>query len=148
MMLAIVDAQDVPLFLLPDDADLEKFDLSGLSVRPATPADDPPQPPKSLTASQILNLFTIPERARARRLLTATWPPGHPQQGELIDPDANVQVLLDSLIARGEEPLPLDSSFFTQGAALFLGLGLFDGATPAEKQARAARVLAGEPPNG
>jgi hypothetical protein len=147
-MLAVVDSQGEVQLLLPDDAELASYDLAGMTVRAATDADMPPPGPKSLRASQILNLFTITERARARRLLTATWPAGHPLAGDLIDPEANMQVLLDTLIARGNEPLPLDSSFFTQGAALFLGLGLFDGATPAEKQARAARVLAGELPDG
>lgn len=145
-MLAVVSAAGVIELLLPDDADLSRYDVAGKTVRPATAADMPPPPAPSLTASQIMSLFSVSEHARARRLLTATFPPGHAQAGELIDPQAHVQVLIDRLAALGDRRLALSDPFVVQGAALFLAYGLFDGATAQQQQARAAQVLAGQPP--
>ena len=94
----------------------------------------------ALDAQRILSLFTPAERAACRRLIFATFPAGHPHAGELIDPTASAQVLMDSLIAR-RDPLPLDDPYFTQGVAMLTALGILT-------QARAAHVLAGLLPEG
>jgi len=93
---------------------------------------------KRLHPFQLLNLFTIAERAAGRRLLYVRFPEGHPQAGELVDPAGVVQVLLDSLIA-AREPIVLDSSYYVGGVAMLQQFGIL---TPE----RAAQVLAGLPP--
>lgn len=91
---------------------------------------------RALWPEQILALYTVAQRGRARRMLTAVHPPGHVMAGQLIDPDASVQALLDALLAH-RDPVPLDSSWHIQGTALMRGLGVI------ESDAEAARILAG-----
>lgn len=94
--------------------------------------------PPALPARQIYyRLFTVPERAMARRLAVAVWPEGHPFAGQLMDPDGVVQVLIDSLLA-SDDMIAADSELHQQGVALLAGLGVL---TPE----RAAQVLAMEP---
>lgn len=97
----------------------------------------PPVP--ALWPDEILGLYTVQQRARARRLITERWPEGHPLAGQLLDPDGNAQALIDSLIAHRSR-IALDSPWHVNGTALMRGLGVL------ESDAEAARVLAGTPP--
>jgi len=138
--IALVDGGGAVVMLIPAAADLSAYAMEGLTARPATAADEPVVPPAAprLTPFQVLNLFTIAERAAARRLIDARFPEGHPKAGDLIDPAGVVQVLLDSLIA-AQDPIALDSSYHLGGVAMLQQFGILTAA-------RAARVLAGLPP--
>ncbi|WP_439532024.1 hypothetical protein [Polymorphobacter sp.] len=94
------------------------------------------RPPDKLAPDAILSLFTIAERAAARRMLTAVWPVGHPMAGQLVDPEGNIQVLLDSLIAR-RDPVERTDTLFVQGIEALVLYGIL---TP-ERAARAAQGL-------
>lgn len=107
--------------------------------------------PRRLTGLQILGLYTAAQHGRARRMLDArfpaTFPPGHPQAGqphpqagELIDPNALVQRLVDATLAL-REPIAVTDAFHQNGTAFLRAVGVI------ESDAEAARILAGLPPS-
>jgi len=95
--------------------------------------------PRMLTGLQILGLYTAPQHARARRMLNTVFPDGHAQAGQLVDPDALVQRLVDATLAlprliSATDPLHIN------GTALMRATGVI------ETDAEAARIAAGIPP--
>lgn len=84
--------------------------------------------PRVLTARESLALLSATERGR---LLSATV--------------AQLQQLVVAALA--VDRVVIGSIEHAQAVALMLGLGIFDGATPAEQQARAAAVQAGLQPD-
>lgn len=138
--------------VLNDPSDLG-LDMTGLSVaelaeapnqhsqrwNPQTLAFEAYTPAPRLTGLQILGLYTAAQHARARRMISAVYPAGHEYEGDLIDPDALVQRLVDATLAL-HEPISLDSAFHINGTALLRQLGVI------ESDAEAARILAGTPP--
>ena len=92
-----------------------------------------------LTATQILGLYTTAQHARARRMLFATWPAGHPWEGQLVDPDGLTQRLVDATLTL-REPLPVTDPFHQNGTAWLRAVGVI------ESDAEAARIAAGIPP--
>lgn len=99
--------------------------------------DAPPVP--RLTGLQILGLYTSAQHARARRMLVAVFPAGHPQAGELLDPNAMVQRLVDATLAL-REPIAITDPFHVNGTGFLRAVGVI------ESDAEAARILAGIPP--
>lgn len=97
-------------------------------------ADVPP--PKMLRGLDILALFRPAQHARAARMLFAVYPPEHPQAGELVDPDAMTQRLIDATLAL-HEPIPVTSEFHVNGTAWMRAIGVI------ESDEEAARILAG-----
>lgn len=95
--------------------------------------------PRRLTGLQILSLYTAAQHARARRMLDARFPEGHPQAGELVDPQGLVQRLVDATLAL-KDPISLADAFHVNGTAFLRGVGVI------ESDAEAARILAGLPP--
>jgi hypothetical protein len=96
--------------------------------------------PRRLTGLQILGLYTAAQHGRARRMLDARFPEEHPQAGELIDPDALVQRLVDATLAL-REPIAVTDAFHQNGTAFLRAVGVI------ESDAEAARILAGLPPS-
>lgn len=96
-------------------------------------------PPRRLTGLQILGLYTSAQHARARRMLVATFPAGHPQAGEFVDPDGMVQRLVDATLAL-RDPIAINDPFHVNGTMFLRSIGVI------ESDAEAARILAGIPP--
>ncbi len=96
--------------------------------------------PRRLSGLQILGLYTAAQHARARRMLDARFPVEHPTlAGQLIDPDALVQRLVDATLALGE-PIAVIDAFHVNGTAFLRAVGVI------ETDSEAARILAGNPP--
>lgn len=115
-MIAVLDADGNVEAIV---STLEGLDLGGKTTRPATEADLPSEP-RWRTSRQIFDLFTADEKAA---ILTS-----------------GIKEVIGLVLAlQMAERVDLDSSFHQQGVALLAGLNLI---TPA----RAAVVLAGEPP--
>lgn len=92
-----------------------------------------------LTATQILGLYTTAQHARARRMLFATWPAGHPWEGQLVDPDGLTQRLVDATLTL-REPLAVTDPFHQNGTAWMRAIGVI------ESDEEAARIAAGITP--
>lgn len=100
---------------------------------------EPYTPPRRLTGLEIIGLYTPAQHARARRMLNAVYPEGHPWAGQLVDPDALIQRLLDAALAM-PGTISIDDPFHVNGTALNRALGVI------ESDEEAARILAGIPP--
>lgn len=98
-------------------------------------------PPPRLNGLQILGLYTASQHARARRMLDARFPEGHPLAGELMDPQALVQRLVDATLAM-RDPISVADPFHVNGTIFLRGVGVI------ESDAEAARILAGIPAPG
>ncbi len=95
--------------------------------------------PRRLSGLQIIGLYTAAQHARARRMLDARFPVGHPQAGELVDPNALVQRLVDATLAL-RDPIAVTDPFHVNGTTFLRAVGVI------ESDAEAARILAGTPP--
>jgi hypothetical protein len=141
-----LDSGEVRLVGSTDGLDLDAWEL--LDVDPPTDAQLAAgwtwrggawaAPVKRLWPAEILALYTVAQRARARRLLTERHPEGHALAGQLVDPHGNVAALIDSLLAH-RAPIALSDPWHVNGTALMRALGVL------ESDAEAGRVLAGEP---
>lgn len=151
---AIYDSETGALdqLLLNDPADLGlPIDGKGVAIlaqmpsltaerwNPDARAFEPYTPPRRLTGLQIIGLYTPAQHARARRMLNAVYPEGHPWAGQLVDPDALIQRLLDAALAM-PGTISIDDPFHVNGTALMRALGVI------ESDEEAARILAGIPP--
>lgn len=96
-------------------------------------------PPRRLTGLQILALYTPAQHARIRRMLFATFPAGHPQAGQLVDPDGLVQRLADATLAMSGTILVTDP-LHLNGTALYRAMQII------ESDEEAARIAAGITP--
>lgn len=95
--------------------------------------------PRRLTGLQIIGLYTAAQHARMRRMLFATFPPGHPQAGQLVDPDGLVQRLADATLAMAGTIVVTDP-LHVNGTALYRSVGII------ESDIEAARIAAGITP--
>lgn len=92
-----------------------------------------------LTSAQILGLYTVAQHARARRMINAVYPAGHLWEGQLIDPDALTQRLVDATLTL-KTPLPVTDPFHQNGTAWMRLIGVI------ESDEEAARIAAGITP--
>ncbi len=99
-----------------------------------------PVEPIKLDGLGILNLYTPTQHAKAKRMLFATYPVGHEWEGELIDPQALTQRLIDATLAL-KTPIPVTSEFHINGTLWMRGIGVI------ESDAEMSRILAGVPPS-
>lgn len=151
---AIYDAQtgELERLVLDDPTELElEIEGKGVAIlaqlpsptgerwNPATLAFEPFDTPRRLTGLQILALYTPAQHARIRRMLFATYPAGHPQAGELIDPEGLVQRLADATLAMPGTILVTDP-LHVNGTGLYRALGII------ESDEEAARIAAGITP--
>jgi hypothetical protein len=134
-MIAVLDAEGNVEAIV---STLEGLDMTGRTSRAATEEDMPVEVPRR-TGIQILNTYTPAQHARARRMLYATFPEGHPDAGEFVDPDGLVQRLMDFLLAF-DGTLALDDPLHVNGTTLLRGIGVI------ESDEEFARILAGIPP--
>lgn len=100
---------------------------------------EPYTPPRRLTGLQIIGLYTPAQHARMRRMLFATYPAGHPQAGELVDPDGLVQRLADATMAM-TGTIAVTDPMHQNGTALYRAVGII------ESDEEAARIAAGITP--
>ena len=117
----------------------EMPDLSTVRWDNATRTFVPYTAPRWLTGTQRLALYTPAQHARARRMLTAVHPEGHPLAGQMVDPEGLVQRLIDFSLA-AHKPLSVADPYHIQATALLRGLGVI------ESDEEAARILAGITP--
>lgn len=151
---AVYDAATGALeqLLLDDPAELQlAFEGKGIALlaqlpsptaerwNPATLAFEPFSPPRRLTGLQILALYTPAQHARIRRMLFATFPAGHPQAGQLVDPEGLVQRLADATLAM-PGTIPVTDPLHVNGTGLYRALGII------ESDEEAARIAAGITP--
>lgn len=151
---AIYDSETGALdqLVLNDPADLGlAIDGKGVAVlaqmpsptaerwNPGTLAFEPYTPPRRLTGLQIIGLYTPAQHARMRRMLFATYPAGHPQAGELVDPDGLVQRLADATMAM-TGTIAVTDPMHQNGTALYRAVGII------ESDEEAARIAAGITP--
>ncbi len=99
----------------------------------------PPEPVK-LDGLGILGLYTPDQHARAKRMLFATYPPGHEWEGQLVDPQALTQRLIDATLAL-KNPIPVTSEFHINGTIWMRNIGVI------ESDAERDRILSGIPPS-
>ncbi|PZU47658.1 MAG: hypothetical protein DI568_08925 [Sphingomonas sp.] len=111
--------------------------LEGLAWSPVARAFGPA--PRMLTSTQILGLYTTAQHARARRMLMAVYPEGHPWAGQLIDPDGLTQRLVDATLTLSE-PMSTADPFHQNGTAWMRAVGVI------ESDEEAARIAAGITP--
>ena len=101
--------------------------------------EKPPEPIK-LDGLGILSLYTPDQHARATRMLFATYPAGHEFEGQLVDPQALTQRLIDATLAL-KTPIPVNSEFHTNGTLWMRAIGVI------ESDEERDRILSGIPPN-
>ena len=152
-MIGVVTIETGALALYPDDLWQQvapHMDMAGqelVDVPPGYPEtlgwtgtgfEPYPPPPVLMTGLQVLALYRPAQHARAKRMLFATYPEGHPQAGELVDPDGFTERLVDATLA--SSAIVLGGTEHIQGTTWMRAIGVI------ESDEEAARILAGITP--